>query len=162
MEDQFSKYLRLFGNIFFSAIGFIVLLVLLMFGLRLLFGVLDFMPWFSYLYKTLILLVPTCFFVSVFSIFFYRTKMHPSKAVRWISKGVFLSVILLWMIVLVLDCKTFFKAGSAQIDQYNSFNLLFLVCNVGIIFLFGVIQALTTEKEVDWMEKHREERVEKV
>ena len=162
MEDQFSKYLRLFGNIFFSAIGFIVLLVLLMFGLRLLFGVLDFMPWFSYLYKTLILLVPTCLFVSVFTIFYYRTKTHTSKAVRWISRSVFLSVILMWAVLLVLDCLSFLKTGSPQIDHYYTYNLLFLVCNVGIIFLFGVIQALTTEKEADWMEKHREEKVGKV
>ena len=153
MPDQQGKFIRLFGTIFFSLIGAIVSFVLLMLLFRWLISSLDYIPWFTYFYMSLILLLPTALFVSVFAIFFRRTKMHPSKPVRIFSSAIFLIGILSWFVVLGFDCINFFKTASPEISQYYSYNLLYLVGNVGIIFFIGIIQALTTAKEKDWMER---------
>ena len=154
MEDQFSKYLRLFGTIFFSAIGFILILALVLIGLRYVLVVLDYIPWFRYVYFTLMLLIPAGLFLSIFSIFFSRTKTHPSKIIRLSSLIFFVLIMATWIIVLVFDCITFFKNGYPDIDKYNSYNLLYLVFNVFSIFFIGVVQALALPNEKDWMDKY--------
>ena len=154
METQFGKFIRLFGNIFFSAIGFILFIVLLLLGLRLVLGAIDYIPWISFVYMSFMLLIPATLFVTVFVIFYKRTKIHPVKSIRWLSNIIFTLAISSWIIILVNDGITFYKNGYPDIDKYFSFNLLFLVINVGLIFFTGVIQALGNTKEKDWMEKH--------
>ena len=154
MEDTFSKYLRLFGNILFSFIGFILVLASIFLLLRLGFGWLDGLSWFAYFYMLIILFIPAALFVSVFLIYFKRTVSHPSTIIRTISY-VFFSVLLIgWGAALFVDLNSFFKNGSSDIDKYYSYNLLFLVINVASIFLIGIIQALSAEKEKDWMDKY--------
>lgn len=155
MEDQFAKFLRLFGNIFFSAILFIIGVGLLLLGLRFILGALDTLPWFSYVYMTGMLLIPSAFFISVYAVYFKRTAHHPSKPVRLFSNAYFILAILSWVVVLITDSITFIKKGRADIDQYYSFNLLYLVINIGMIFFIGIIQALTSVKEEDWMKKYQ-------
>ncbi len=153
MGDQFGKFIRLFGNIFFSFIGFIVLISLLLLGLRFFMGALDYLSWFRYFYLSLMLMIPSVLFITVFLIFFKRTKFHPSKPVRIISDTIFVSAILSWFVVLILDSIQFLKHGYTDIDKYYSYNMLYLVINVATIFIVGIIQALTTAKEKDWMER---------
>lgn len=154
MESRLEKFLRLFGMMFFSMLGFILVMTLLFLGIRLLFGALDSMSWFSYFYMLGMLLLPSAFFIFVYIVFFKRTKSHPSNIVRWISNLLFIAAILAWASVLALDTAGFFKSASTEIGKYYSYNLLFLTSNIGMIFLVGVLQALTTEKEKDWMDKH--------
>jgi hypothetical protein len=154
MEDQFSKYIRLFGNIFFSFWGFILILILLLLGLRYLMGALDYMSWFRYVYMCGMLLLPSGLFIGVFMIFFKRTKTHPAKYVRWLSNIIFTVEILLWLVVLVIDFLNFFKNGYSDIDKYYSYQLILLSSSVATVFLTGVVQALTTAKEKDWMDKY--------
>ena len=51
------------------------------------------------------------------------------------------------------DVVKFFTTQATDTDKYYSYNLLFLVCNGALIFLIGILQALTTEKEKNWMER---------
>jgi hypothetical protein len=120
-------------------------------------GSLDSISWFSYVYIAFMLIVPAAVFISVFSIFFKKTKCHPSGIVRMISKAVFIVGILGWIIALVMDAFIFIKKGYTDIDKYNSYNLLFIASNGFVIFLIGIIQALTTEKEKDWMDKYKDQ-----
>ena len=154
MDDQFGKYLRLFGTLFFTFIGFIVAFILLMLGIRLFFGVLSYIPWLSYLYMILILMFPTALFTSVYIIYFKRTGVHPLKTVRVLSYIIFSTALLFWGFFFVSDLVLFFRRFYGTIDRYGTYNLLFLSCNVGAIFLVGIIQALSQQKERDWMEKH--------
>lgn len=153
MEDQFGKYFRLFGTIFFTFIGFILALILLMLGIKLLFGVLSYIPWLTYLYILLIVIFPATLFTAVYIIFIRKTRKHPSAPVRWLSYIVFTVALICWAYFFGYDLYLFFKHFYTTIDKYYTYNLLFLSLNVGCIFLFGVIQALTTAKEKDWMEK---------
>jgi hypothetical protein len=63
--------------------------------------------------------------------------------------------LLAWGIVLVLDLGTFFRTNAREIASFYSYNVIFLSLNVATIFLVGVMQALSAEKEKDWMEKRR-------
>lgn len=154
MKEE-GKYLRLAGYLFFSIVGFIAALLLILISLRLFFGLLSYIPWLTYIYVLFILSVPAAVFITVFSIFFKRTKSHPQKFVKIFSQIIFAVFILSWIYVYAKDLIYFYKNEKADIEYYLSYDTLFLTINVVGIFLMGVLQALTTSKEVDWMEKHK-------
>lgn len=156
MEDKFARYLQLSNRLVISLVAFVVTLIALLYGLRLAFGLLDSMPWFAYLFTLFIIMVPTILFITVFLIYFSRTKQHPSVGIRYLSWGLFIAALLVWVYFLVTDFITFFKTGSQQIGNYHSYSVIFLAGSVALIFIVGIIQALSTPKEKDWMEKHRE------
>ena len=156
MEDRFSKYFHLSFNLFFTFLAFILSLVIIMLGLKYLLRFLDYLPWFVYVFTLFIIVVPGALFLSIFSIFFRRTATHPSAVVKWISYTIFAIALIGWCIFFVLDMITFVKTGSRQIGSYYSYNIFLLAGSVATIFLVGVLQALSTEKEKDWMEKRRE------
>ena len=83
-----------------------------------------------------------------------RTKFHPSAVVRVISRILFVIGFCLAIFFLVLDIITYFHK-PVDVGEYRSFNLWFLAGNIGGIFLIGIMQAFTTEKEKDWMERSR-------
>jgi hypothetical protein len=153
MEDQSGKYFRLMGTLFLSFVAFILALGLILLGLRFIFGLLNQIPWFAYLYMGLLIFLPVALFGSIFLIYFKRTKYHPSKIIRGISYSIFTTFLLAWAIFFVLDLRTFFTRFSFEISKYHSYEMIFLIANVAAIFLIGVMQALSTEKEKDWMEK---------
>ena len=155
MENHFGKYIRLFGSIFFLVLGVITTLVLFLLGMKLLFGLLQYVPWTLYIYILFIILVPPTLFITVYLIYFRRTRSHPSRAVRWISWFLFIVALGMWLVFLVMDMITFFKTGSSSIGLYYAYDMIFLASNVACIFLVGVIQALTTEKEKDWMDRDK-------
>ncbi|MEP7236584.1 MAG: hypothetical protein ABI685_01920 [Ferruginibacter sp.] len=94
-------------------------------------------------------------FSSVYVIFFKRTKKHPVAAIRIISKIVFVAGLLISLVVLVIDMIAFFTKYNTDITGYNGLSLTFLAGNVGALFLIAIIQAFTTSKEVDWMDRKR-------
>ncbi len=155
MEDQLSKFIRLFGNILLLILIILLAVIAIFVGLRFLMGALDYIPWLTYFYMASMLVMPACFFISVFVIFFKRTTSHPSAWVRGFSKLIFTAFILSWSVVFILDAIQFFKKGSSEINYYLSYNLLFLVASIFSIFVIGVLQALTTEKEKDWLDKYQ-------
>lgn len=159
MEDKFAKYIQLSYSLFFTFLGFIVSLLLLLLGLRLLFGLLDKIPWFVFLYMMFIIIVPGALFISVFLIYFKRTTKHRSKVVRRISFCVFGMALMAWIAFFILDMFRFFKTTSRDIGDYYSYNIFLLAGSVTVIFLVGILQALSTEKEKDWMEKWREKEI---
>ncbi len=153
MESTYSKYLRLFGNIFFLFLGFVLAFILIIVAFRLLFGLLSFIPWLRVLYMLFILLMPVSIFGTAFLVFFKRTTTHNAKPVKIISYIIFTAILLSWVIFTIYDLVTFFKFHYISIDKYYTYNLLFLSINIFCIFGVGVMQALSTPKEVDWMER---------
>lgn len=155
MEDKFSKYLQLSFNLIFTFLGFVAAMLLVMLGLKFTFRLLDYIPWFVYLYILFIILVPTMLFSTIFVIYFRRSATHPSPVVRAVSYSMFVLALVAWAATFIWDMWHFFKTGSREISSYYSYNLFLLVGSVTGIFLVGVMQALSTEKEQDWMEKRR-------
>ena len=148
-----GKFIRLFGTIFFCFLLFILAIVILLVSLKYIFGVLDHIPWFSMMFTLFIICVPAVLFITVYSIYTKRTLTHPSKKARIFSYLIFTLALLCWGYFWVIDIITFFKYHYNSIDRYQCFNLAFLSANIGVIFLVGIVQALSTAKELDWMEK---------
>lgn len=156
MEDRYGKYVRLFGTLFFTMIGFILAFTLLLLGIRLIFGLLSFISWSAYIYTLFIMMVPAVLFISIYIIYFKRTAAHPSAFVRYISYGIFSVALIFWVIFFVMDIITFFKHAYTDIEKYNGYDMIFLSANVAAIFLIGVMQAFSAPKEKDWMERNSE------
>ena len=153
MESTYSKYLRLFGNIFFLFLGFVVAFVLIIVAFRLLFGLLSYIPWLRVIYMLFILMMPVCVFGTAFTIFFKRTATHSSKPVKVVSYILFTAILVSWLFLTGYDLMTFFKFQYNSIDKYYTYNLLFLSINIFVLFGVGVMQALSAPKEVDWMQR---------
>lgn len=157
MEDRYSKYFQLSFNLFFTFIGFILSLALVLIGLKYIFRLVDYIPWFVYVYMMFIIIVPATLFITIFIVYSKRTAGHPSKPVRYISYIIFAAALLSWCAAFTADMFTFFKNGYREISNYYSYNIFLLTASVASIFIIGVIQALSTEKETDWLEKRHSE-----
>lgn len=156
MDSQFAKYGKLLSAIFLLFISFLAVFALIILAIRLLFGLFNYIPWASYIYIVFIVAAPALLFLSVFSIYFKRTLKHPSAGARYFSLLVFIVAILLWAAALITDMVTLFKKFYPDAARYNSYQFWMLVGSVLAIFVTGMVQALTTEKEKDWIEKRRE------
>jgi hypothetical protein len=155
MGERLSKYIRLFCTIFFVFVAFVAINIVVLLALRFMFGILDKLPVMVYIYMLFIITVPAALFITVYIIYFRRTRFHPSPTVRYISYALFTAALLMWSGAYIYDVITFFKHSYAGISYYKSYELAFLAGNVAAIFLIGIVQALTAQKEVDWMEKHK-------
>ena len=132
MEDRFTKYSKLYVLIFLLFLCVPVLLGLIIaafygiskivsstvadisFGL----GVVSLAP---------------AVFMSVYFIFFKRTKKHPAKAVKIISQIIFLAGFLISLVVLVFDMISFFTKFNTDITGYHGLSLTYLAGNVSIL-----------------------------
>lgn len=155
MEPKSARFLQLLALIGSVFVGVLVSLLLILVIFRFMMAALDQIPWLTYIYMGVMLCIPPVLFSTVFYIFFKRTGSHPSKPVRLFSKSVFLLAIVYWMYLLITDFIFFLQNGYGELGKYGTYNLIPLFATVALIFFMGVLQALTTEKEVDWMEKHK-------
>ena len=152
MEDRFLKYSKLYILIFllFLAIPVILgLLIAIFYGISKVVSsnVVD------VIFGLGVITLAPALFSSVYVVFFKRTKQHPSAIVRIVSKTLFVLGIVCSVTILVNDIITFFTKYDIDITSYRCFSLAYLAGNVGMIFLVGIIQAFTTQKEADWMER---------
>ena len=156
MQQDQGKYLRLFGMLFFTFIGFIVAFVLLMLGIKLFFGLLSYIPWFTYVYMLFLLIVPASLFITAYIYYYRKTTRHPSKPVRIISYVIFCLALIVWGTLFTMDMISFFTHFYNTIGEYYTYDIFFLAGNVALFFLIGIMQAFTTEKEKDWRERRLE------
>ncbi|HMU10925.1 MAG TPA: hypothetical protein PKC54_13015 [Ferruginibacter sp.] len=154
MEDRFLKYSKLY-----------VLIFLLFLLIPVLIGLAIFIFWgFSKLVSSTlvdivfglgIITIPPALFATVHLIFFRRTKKHPAGWVRYISYVFFAAGFLCSIFVLVTDLVAFFKQYSTDIAAYNCYSLIYMTGNIAGLFIIALLQAFTTQKEVDWMDRQR-------
>ena len=154
MEDRFIKYSKLYALIFLL---FLCVPVLLGLVIAAFYGI-------SKLVSStvadisfglgVVSLTPAVF-MSVYYIFFKRTKKHPVKTIRVISYILFSTWFITSLVVLVFDMISFFTRFNTDISGYHGLSLTYLAGNVAVLFLIAIVQALTTNKEVDWMDRNR-------
>lgn len=154
MEDRFTKYSKLYIIIFLLFLSVPVLLGLVIaafYGISKLVSstVADIS------FGLGVVSLPPALFMSVYYIFFKRTKYHPVAAVRIVSRIIFITGFIISLFVLVYDMRSFFTRYSTDIAGYLGYSLIYLAGNVTMLFLVAIIQALTTGKEVDWMDRRR-------
>ena len=154
MEDRFIKYSKLYAIIFLLFLSvpvFLAILVAAFYGLSKLISssVIDIAFGLS-----VITLAPALF-SSVYVIFFRRTTRHPVAWLRIVSKSLFVCGIIVSIVVLITDMVSFFSKFDMDISAYRCFSLAYLAGNVAMLFLIAILQAFTTQKEVDWMDRGR-------
>jgi hypothetical protein len=155
MENRFEKFFQLFGGLFFTFVGAIISIILIMLGIKLLMSGLDQISWMTYLYMSTMILIPPAIFISGFTIFLFRTHKHPNKFARWFSYPIFLATIISWVAIFVRDFRYFLQTKEGEIGYYYCFSLYCLGASMALIFLMGIIQALAMPAEKDWLEKHQ-------
>lgn len=151
MEDKFIRYSKLYFLIFllFLSVPVIVgLTVATFWGFS---KVVSLGPA-EMVFGLLIMSVPCAIFASAYYIFFKRTKFHPSAIVRVISRALFVIGFCIAFIFLVLDIIEYFHK-PVDVSDYRSFNMWYLAGNIGGLFIIAIMQAFTTQKEKDWMER---------
>jgi hypothetical protein len=154
MDDRFTKYSKLYFLVFLLFLAVPVsfaLLIATFYG----FSTLISSRPVDIIFELIVIGIPSAVFATVHYIFFKRTKQHPSPAVKTISQILFVMGFLNSLLFLVLSIISYFKKGYNNITDYPTFHIAFLAGNIGGLFLIAIIQAFTTKKEVDWMEKRK-------
>jgi len=154
MEDRFVKYSKLYALIFllFLCIPvFLGILIAAFYGISKLVSssIVD------VIFGLSVVTLAPALFSSVYVIFFKRTTSHPVAAVRIISKILFVAGIAISAYVLVIDMISFFSKFNIDISAYRCFSLPYMAGNVAGLFLIAIIQAFTSSKEVDWMDRNK-------
>jgi uncharacterized membrane protein len=155
MEDKFVKYSKLYLYIFLAAFA-VVLCIATLIGLFYGFSKLVSSKPVDIAFEIIVLSIPTIIFSTAYLIFFKRTKMHPAKWVQYISYCLFIAALIYCGIGLFWSIKDYFLLKRSAISQYHTFTLPYLAGNIALLFIVGILQALTTEKEVDWRERRSE------
>lgn len=154
MEDRFLKYSKLYLLIFLLFLAIPVLFGLmagLMYGVsKLVSSSIADMT-----FELVVVVLPAAVFSTVYYIFFKRTKKHPDIIIKSLSQLLFIAGFLYCWIILAISIKQYFTFKIHDITGYSCYSLLFLAGNIGLLFLIAIIQAFTTGKEEDWMEKRR-------
>ena len=154
MEDRFAKYSKLYFLIFLLFLSIPVIFGSVM---ALLYGVSKLVSSkpVDILFELVVISIPPAVFATVYYIFIKRTKNHPSAIVKVISQLFFIIGFGCSIVLLAMDILDYFNKGIHDITSYKSFSLLFLAGNIAAFFLIAILQAFTTKKEVDWMEKRK-------
>ena len=155
MDDKFLKYSKLYILVFLMFLSIPVFLAVLIGAFYGLSKVLSSTP-LDLLFQLLIISLPAAVFCTVYTIFFKRTKKHPLPAVRIISLFLFTIGFIGSLVFLSLDIIRFIHHRGVDVTDLGCFSQAFLAGNIGGLFLIAILQAFTTEKEKDWMQKSRE------
>jgi len=154
MDDRFTKYSKLYFLVFLLFLSIPVTFALIMSVFYGFSKLISSRP-VDIVFELVVISIPPAVFSAAFYIFSKRTKAHPSAMVRMISQIIFFTGICCGVIVLVISIIDYFKKGHHNITDYISFSLAFLAGNIAALFLIAIMQAFTTKKEEDWMEKRR-------
>lgn len=154
MDNRFTKYSKLYVIIFLLFLSVPVILALLVaffWGLSKIVSsnVADIV------FGLGLITIAPAIFSTAYLIFFKRTATHPVASVRTISKIIFVAGIAISIIVLIADMVSFFTKYATDISAYRCYSLPFLAGNIATLFLIAIMQAFTTKKEVDWMDRQR-------
>ena len=155
MEDKFVKYSKLYVLIFLLFLSVPVAFGILIASFYGISTIISSKP-IDMVASLIEVAIPAAIFSTAFLIFFKRTKKHPSKIIRGISYFLFIVALSACAFFLTLDVIDFFTHKGQNITDYYAYSLPFLAGNIGGLFLIGLMQAFTTAKEVDWMDRGKQ------
>ena len=154
MNDP-AKYVKLFWLLLLSVIAVLGAMVLIFLGLRLVFGFVNELSWFTYVFALFVLSVPPAIFITAFIIYWVRTRAHPSTVARMVSYVIFALFLSAWLIQFSRDLISFFTMKLTPAVDYKSWDMVFIASSIAALFIVGIIQAFSSAKEEDWMERNK-------
>jgi len=155
MDDRFIKYSKLYTLIFLFFLAVPVLFALVIatlygFSKMVSSGPVDL------LFELMIISVPSAVFTTAYYIFFTRTRKHTSATVRMISYPLFIIGFSIAVVFLIMDLVSYLHKAQGDVTGFLCYNIFFLSGNVFALFTIALMQAFTTEKEKDWLEKRKD------
>ena len=152
MEDKFTRYTKLYILIFLMFLSIPVMIGLLV-GVFYGFSKIISSAPADFIFEMMILSIPASVFSSAYIIFLKRTQKHPSSLIKVCSVILFITGLICCGLFLTMDYISFFKQHSTDIVSYYCFSIPFMAGNTGGLFLIAIIQAFTTKKESDWLDR---------
>jgi len=156
MDNRFTKYSKLYFlifGLFLTVPLFLALTIAFFYGF---FKVFASKP-LDIFYEIVIMILPPAFFAAVHYIFFRRSQDHTAKIIRTVSRVLLALAFCCCVAILAADMITYFKLGpnTYEVTNFKSFSLLFLAGNIALLFIVALVQAFSTKKEEDWLEKRK-------
>jgi hypothetical protein len=159
LEDKFTRFTKLYILIFLMFLSIPVTIALII-GVFYGFSKIIASGPADIIFQLLIICLPPAVFSSAYVIFFKRTKRHPSSVIRICSYILFVIGLACSAFLLTRDIIAFFTMPEYDVADYRCFSIWFLAGNIGALFLIAIVQAFTTNKEKDWIEKAKEKGLE--
>ena len=151
--DNFQKYSRLMVLIVGSFLGFILLIGVLIFILRLFSITVFHIPGFDLFFQYVIITIPYILFFAAYYYLYHKIRLSKSKVSRVIALLLIVVGCLICLFTLSLSTAVFLHVKNDWLRLYENNGQYALIIQIVIIFLTAGVLASGDEKEKDWMER---------
>jgi hypothetical protein len=154
--NDFNKYVGLLLLTLGGLLGFILVVAVIFFALKLAAITLFNIPGFETFYKFIITIIPYVIFFAAY--YYLRNKLIvcKNKTSRTLA-GLFLILgILVCLISLISAILKSYDVRSDWLDFFDDNSHYFLILQLLIVFVTAAVLGFGDPKEKDWMEKNKE------
>ena len=151
--DNFQKYSRLMVLIVGSFLGFILLIGLLIFILRLFSITVFHIPGFDLFFQYVVITIPYMIFFAAYYYLYNKISLSKSKVARLIAVLLIGAGCMICLFTLSLSTAVFLQVKNDWLKLYDNNGHYALIIQIVILFLTAGILASGDAKEKDWMER---------
>ncbi len=151
--DNFQKYSRLMVLIVGSFLGFILLIGLLIFILRLFSITVFHIPGFDLFFQYVVITIPYMIFFAAYYYLYNKISLSKSKVARLIAVLLIGAGCMICLFTLSLSTAVFLHVKNDWLKLYDNNGHYALIIQIVILFLTAGILASGDAKEKDWMER---------
>jgi len=151
--DKFQKYSRLLLLLVVGFMGFLLLVALLIFILRLFSITLFHIPGFDLFFQYVIIIIPYLIFFAAYYYLFQKIKGSKSRFSRISARVLIASGCLICLFTLSIATTVFLKVKHDWLRAFDNNSHYALIIQLVILFLTAGILASGDAREKDWMER---------
>ena len=154
--DNFSKYFALMALIIGGFIGFVLLVVVLFYLLKLFSITMFAIPGTEKVYHFFIVVIPYTIFFFGYHYMHKKIQLSLNKYARSFAILFLVLGSLICFGFLVLAVLDYFSLKNEWVRVYNQNSQYGFISQILMLFFTALILASGDQKEKDWMDKHRE------
>ncbi|MBC7888075.1 MAG: hypothetical protein H7Z13_09295 [Ferruginibacter sp.] len=151
--DNFQKYSRLMLLIAAGFFGFILLVALLIFILRLFSITLFHIPGFDLFFQYIILIIPYGIFLAAYYYLYKKIGCSKMKPSRVIARLLLFTGFLVCLLTLTLSTALFLHINNDWLKRFDDNSQYALIIQIVILIMCAGVLATGDPKEKDWMER---------
>ena len=136
--------------------GFLTLIALLIFVLRLFSITMFNIPGFDLFFQYIIIIIPYVIFFAAYYYLYKKIRYSKSSLSRILARILIIAGCLICLFTLTLSTATFLKVKNDWLKLYEDNGHYALIIQLVILFLTAGILASGDAKEKDWMERNSE------
>ncbi|MCW3093970.1 MAG: hypothetical protein JWP81_5039 [Ferruginibacter sp.] len=152
--DKFQKYSRLMLLLAGGFFGFILLIGLLIFILRLFSITMFHIPGFDLFFQYVILIIPYLIFFAAYYYLYRKIGASKTKFSRVFARILMVAGFTICVFTLVLSTAIFLHVKSEWLKQLEEYTHYALVMQLAILSITAGVLASGDAKEKDWMERN--------